>query len=156
LLNSGRGVRSRIRERRVEGIGSDGPSEKGGTVRVLLIDDHSDTLEIFNALLESWGHEVRTIQQPTLAHSAALEFLPDLVLLDLGMPGLDGREVARLFREDPRFEGLFLVAVTGRTLEEVEAEGAVFDAHLMKPVDFHLLQGILEIPSGSGQGQTPD
>jgi two-component system, sensor histidine kinase len=73
-------------------------------MRILLVDDHRDTLEIFSTLLEMWGHEVRPVQRPALALSTALEFLPDVVFLDLGMPEMDGSEVARLLRQHPRLE----------------------------------------------------
>ena len=113
-------------------------------MRILLVDDHRDTLEIFSTLLEVWGHEVRPVEQPALALSAALEFLPDVAFLDLGMPGMDGNEVARLLRQHPNLDGLYLVAVTGHGIEEVEAGGAGFDAHLMKPVDPRELRGFIQ------------
>lgn len=124
-------------------------------MRILLVDDHRDTLEIFSALLEMWGHEVRPVQRPALALSTALEFLPDVVFLDLGMPEMDGSEVARLLRQHPRLEGLHLVAVTGHGIEEVQARGARFDAHLMKPVDPRELRGFIQRLAETRSSETP-
>jgi CheY-like chemotaxis protein len=119
-------------------------------LRILLVDDHEDTLELFSTLLEGWGHEVRAVQQSALALSTALELLPDVVFLDLGMPGLDGYDVARLLRQEPRLEEVFLVAVTGHGPEEVQARASSFDDHLMKPVDPQQLQVFLEQLSHRG------
>jgi CheY-like chemotaxis protein len=114
-------------------------------MRVLLVDDHLDTLQIFSLLLERWGHEVRTLQQPALALTTALEFLPDVAFLDLGMPEMDGYEVARLMRQNPRLKRVFLVAVTGHSEHEERAREAGLDAHLMKPVEPRKLQSFVEV-----------
>jgi len=115
-------------------------------MRVLIVDDHLDTLDMFSTLLELWGHEVRAIQQPALALATALELLPDVVFLDLEMPGIDGCEIARTMRGDQQLEGTFLVAVTGHGLEEDRARthAAGFDGHLLKPVDTQQLKPFLQ------------
>jgi CheY-like chemotaxis protein len=115
-------------------------------MRVLVVDDDLDTLDLFATLLGLWGHEVRVLENPTRALSAALEFLPDLVFLDLGMPEVDGWQVAKQMRQHKVLESTFLVAVTGYGREEDRAKShaAGFDVHLLKPVDTADLQLLLK------------
>jgi CheY-like chemotaxis protein len=115
-------------------------------MRVLIVDDHLDTLDMFSTLLGLWGHEVRAIQQPALALAEALKFLPDVVFLDLEMPEIDGYEVARAMRGRHRLDGTFLMAVTGHGLEEDRARthAAGFDGHLLKPVVAQQLKQFLQ------------
>jgi CheY-like chemotaxis protein len=125
-------------------------------MRVLLMDDHLDTLEIYSVLFQGWGHEVRALQQPSLVLSTALEFLPDVAFLDLGMPEIDGFEVARMMRQHPRLERVFLVAMTGHSNQEDRAKEAGIEAYLMKPVDIAKLQSFVEELSGSiSRGDSP-
>lgn len=115
-------------------------------MRVLIVDDDVDTLELFLTLLKMWGHEVQALDDPTLALPLALKFLPEVVLLDLGMPQIDGFEVASRMRQHKPLDGTFLVAVTGFGREEDQAKARVagFDAHLLKPVDLASLQLLLK------------
>ena len=108
--------------------------EHGG--RVLVVDDNVDSAEILATLLRKSGHEVRTDYSGPTALEAAEVFLPDVVLLDIGLPGLDGYKVARRLRQYPRLEGVRLIAMTGYGQESdlQLAREAGFDEHLVKPV----------------------
>lgn len=114
-------------------------------MRVLVVDDHLDTLEVFSTVLSTWGHEVRVLHDSLLALPMALEFLPEVVFLDIGMPAMDGCEVARRIRQHKVLDGAFLVAVTGYGREEDRARthAAGFDVHLLKPVDLDHLKLLL-------------
>jgi CheY-like chemotaxis protein len=96
-------------------------------------------------LLESYGYQVRTAHDGPSALEIALEYRPDVVLLDIGLPEMDGYEVAKRMRQDPALQKAVLVAVTGYGLESdrLRSQEAGFDHHLVKPVDFDKLLGLL-------------
>ena len=105
--------------------------------RVLVVEDNVDSAEILATFLRRSGHEVRTAYDGPGALEAVAAYLPDVVLLDIGLPGLDGFEVARRLRLDPRLERVRLVAMTGYGQEsdlKLAAE-AGFNEHLVKPVN---------------------
>jgi CheY-like chemotaxis protein len=104
---------------------------------VLVIEDNLDSAEAMAMLLELWGHEVRISQDGKSALAIAEELRPDIVLLDIGLPGINGYEVARQLRETASLEGATLVAVTGYGQAEDlrRSAEAGFHAHLTKPVD---------------------
>jgi signal transduction histidine kinase len=110
-------------------------------LHVLVVDDNRDTAESLALLLRLWGHEVRTAHDGVSGLKAARSYRPQIVLLDIGLPGLDGYEVARQLRGEFG-RGMRLVAITGYGLEEDrrKAEQAGFDAHLVKPADLAVLQ----------------
>jgi CheY-like chemotaxis protein len=112
--------------------------------RILVADDHRDTAETLAALLDDLGHEVRFVTDPRNVVTFTRELRPEIVLLDLAMPGLDGYECARLIRAELGAE-VYLVAVTGDDRDEarIHSRQAGFDAHLLKPVDMALLLSIL-------------
>jgi signal transduction histidine kinase len=103
--------------------------------RVLIVDDNVDAVEMMAALLEIHGHVVRVAHDAESALAAARDFHPDAAVLDIGLPGTDGYELARLFRRDDRMRNLRLVALTGWGQEEdrTHAREAGFDVHLTKP-----------------------
>ena len=105
--------------------------------RVLVVDDNTDSAEMMGALLEMHGHDVRIAHDGRSALRAAEDFLPDAALLDIGLPDLDGYELARRLREDPRTRRVRLIAVTGwgQDGDRARAQDAGFDAHLTKPAD---------------------
>lgn len=115
-------------------------------MRVLVVDDNQDTLDLFFTWLKLWGHEVRVLAEPVLALPAALEFLPDIVFLDIVMPEMDGCEVAVLMRQHKVLDSSFLVAVTGhgRKEDHERTHAAGFDVHLLKPVEVRDLQLLLK------------
>jgi signal transduction histidine kinase len=111
--------------------------------RVLVVDDNEDAAQSIAILLGLWGYEATTAYDGNAALAAAADFDPDLVLLDLGLPGLDGCEVARRLRAGG-WRGL-LVALTGygRDEDRARAREAGFDRHLLKPVDPDALRRLL-------------
>ena len=115
-------------------------------MRVLVVDNDQDTLDLFSSLLELWGHEVRVVSEPALALHAALEFLPDIVFIDFSMPEIDGCQVAGLMRKHKALDRTFLVAVTGhgRRADHERTHAAGFDVHLLKPVEIRDLQLLLK------------
>lgn len=113
--------------------------------RVLLVDDNADSTEPLSLLLQSRGHDTRIAIQGEEAITIADTFQPTCVLLDLGLPGIDGYEVARRLRERPYGRELILVALTGWAGKEVRSKAAAagFDYHLVKPVDLGELEHIV-------------
>ncbi|HKO21800.1 MAG TPA: response regulator [Candidatus Eisenbacteria bacterium] len=111
------------------------------TRRVLVVDDNVDSAESLAMLLRLGGHEIETAYDGFQAVAAAERFLPDLILLDIGLPGMDGYEVAARLREGSAGRELVLIAVTGWGQEEDRRRSreAGFDAHLTKPVDMAAL-----------------
>jgi PAS domain S-box-containing protein len=104
--------------------------------RVLVVDDNVDAAESMATLLRLWGHQVRLAHNGPEALQAAGQCQPEVVVLDIGLPGMNGYEVARFLRQDPRFGQPLLVAVTGYGEEEDQRRSteAGFDRHLVKPV----------------------
>jgi PAS domain S-box-containing protein len=122
---------------------SAGPAAR--SLRVLLVDDVPDTRIVFGRLLEILGHQVRTAGDGPSALEAALEFRPDVVLLDLGLPGMNGYEVTKRMRQQPALQNAVLAAVTGygQQIDRQRTEEAGFDHHLVKPIDVDALQQLL-------------
>ncbi len=105
--------------------------------RILLVDDNTDSAESLGELLALSGHEVRTAADGPAALRVYDEFLPDVVLCDLGLPGMSGYEVGRTLRTRPGGRALFLAALTGysEASDRSRTAQAGFDLHLVKPVD---------------------
>jgi PAS domain S-box-containing protein len=118
--------------------------------RVLVVDDNVDAATTLELLLKSLGHETHAVHDGVEALQAALEFQPDVVLLDIGMPGLDGYEVARRLRALKPERPLRIVAITGwgQEADRLRSREAGFDLHLVKPVDPHLLTRVLANNNG--------
>jgi CheY-like chemotaxis protein len=114
--------------------------------RVLLVDDDADSTEPLALLLQSKGHDTRIATSGADAIAVAQSFDPHVVLLDLGLPAMDGYEVARRLRQEPRGGDVVLVALTGWSGREVRqrAADAGFDYHLVKPVNWEELGRIVE------------
>ncbi|HYV39281.1 MAG TPA: ATP-binding protein [Gemmataceae bacterium] len=113
--------------------------------RVLVVDDLRDAAETLAMLLRLLGHDVRTANDGKSAIEIASVFTPQLVLLDIGLPGMDGLEVAQCMRREPGLRDIILVALTGYGDEEVRrrTQAAGFNAHLIKPVDLQELHTLL-------------
>jgi signal transduction histidine kinase/DNA-binding response OmpR family regulator len=116
--------------------------------KVLVVDDNIDAAESLALLLEAAGHQVRACNDGPSALEMADQFRPDAVLLDIGLPGMDGYEVARRMRGRPATSGALLVALTGYGQEEDQrrAREAGFDHHLIKPADLDALTALLAAP----------
>lgn len=106
-------------------------------LRVLVIEDNADAADSLVELVRMYGHEVDVAVDGPRAIAKAREHLPDLVLCDIGLPWLNGYQVAQLFRSDPKLRNIRLVAVTGYTdPEDVQrAKEAGFVGHIPKPPD---------------------
>ena len=114
------------------------PSEpaRPGVLRILVVEDNADAADTLRDLLELFGHEVEVAYSGSQGLEAAHQFRPEVVLCDIGLPGMDGYAVARRLREDPETASSRLVALTGYGRDEDRqlAEEAGFDLHLVKPV----------------------
>lgn len=117
----------------------------GPSLRVLVVDDNVDTAQSVGMLLRATGHDVREAHDGPPALEAALEYKPDVVLLDIGLPGMNGYEVAKRLRQQPGLGNVVLVAMTGYGQESDRRHSleAGFDHHLVKPGDFAKVQSIL-------------
>jgi CheY-like chemotaxis protein len=123
------------------------PPKRGDTPRrILIVDDNTDSTHSMEALQVRHGHEVRTAASGPEALAIAAEFLPQVVLLDIRLPGMDGFEVARQLRSMLALRHVFLIAMTGYASPEDRqlAHEAGFDEHLIKPVDLKVLRAWLE------------
>ncbi len=114
-------------------------------LRILVVDDNEDSAESMSMLLQCEGHDIDTAYSGETALRLARELRPDVVLLDIGMPGMLGYEVARRLRALEQAAPALLIAVTGygRESDIAMARDAGFDHHLVKPVDFDKLRGLL-------------
>jgi signal transduction histidine kinase len=119
--------------------------------RILVVDDNEDNAVSLAILLRRLGNQVRTAYDGQAAVEAAHSFGADVVLLDIGLPVMDGYSAARAIRAQPWGKAITLVAVTGWGQEHDRqlSQEAGFDAHLVKPVDHEALQKLLVAPAGS-------
>jgi CheY-like chemotaxis protein len=115
-------------------------------LRMLIVDDNRDSADSMALLQELSGHQARVANNGPDALVVACEFRPEVVLLDIGLPGMDGYEVARQLRQMPELAGAFLVALTGygSVADREKAHEAGFDEHLVKPADLNQLRRWLE------------
>jgi CheY-like chemotaxis protein len=122
--------------------------------RVLVVDDDEDTARSFFELLRVMGHDCQFKTDPKEVMDTARAFRPDLVLLDIGMPDLDGHRVAGLLRREFGAE-LRIVAITayGRDEDRQRTRKAGFDAHVTKPIDIPILESILSTLKGSSSAR---
>jgi len=114
-----------------------------GTLRVLVVDDNHDGADTLAALLKYAGHCVDVAYDGQQALHLAQSVHPDVALIDLGMPRIDGCEVARRLRREPWSEGLYLIATTGwgQAEDKQRTQASGFDRHLVKPIDpLHIVQ----------------
>jgi PAS domain S-box-containing protein len=114
-------------------------------LRVLIVDDNLHAAESLAVLLRHWGHHVALAHDGPEAIRAAHEHRPSVLLLDIGLPRMDGYRVARRLREHPAFQGLVIIALTGYGQDEDRrrSRDAGFDHHLVKPVDLKFLRTLL-------------
>lgn len=112
------------------------PERAPTTMRVLIVDDNADAAETFSTMLEVLGHTTQVANSGSEALACVAEFHPDVIFLDIGMPGMDGYEVARQLKKTAALEATFLIALTGWGTEKDRARSrqAGFDHHLTKPV----------------------
>ena len=147
----GRGARFTLRLPRAKAPDVLSPDEapidaEPGRRRILVVDDNVDAADTTRMMLELLGADVRAVHDGPSALAAFDAWQPNVVLLDIGMPGMDGYAVARALRAKPRGDEALVVAVSGWGQErDRERTGeAGFDHHLVKPVDFHTLGQLLD------------
>jgi CheY-like chemotaxis protein len=123
----------------------DGHLRDGGPKRVLVVEDQTDAGNLLGKVLQGWGHQVRIVHDGHAALEAAEHFRPDVVLLDIGLPGMDGYQVAERLRARPNLQRTVLIAITGYGQEEDRdrSQQAGFHRHLVKPVDPPFLEELL-------------
>lgn len=124
-----------------------GPAPVAATIRhrILVVDDNQDAADSLALLLSFLGFEVRVVHGGAEALQACEIWHPTVILLDLGMPGMDGFEVARRLRTNPAWQDTKIVALTGWGQEQDRrsTEAAGFDHHLIKPVDINVLEALM-------------
>jgi CheY-like chemotaxis protein len=121
------------------------PAVNGGS-RVLVVDDNRDSAESLAMLLQLNGYEVRMAHDGLEAVAAAASFHPEIILMDIGMPGLNGYDTATRIRQQPRGSDILLIALTGwgQAEDRRRTREAGFNAHLLKPVEEETLMRVLE------------
>jgi len=117
----------------------------GPQLKILVVDDNVDVAETVGWLLNEMGHVCRLVHDGRLAREAAHEFEPDAVLLDIGMPMMDGYAVCRAFRQDTALQKLPIIAQTGwgQDNDRAETAKAGFDYHIVKPIGYRDLEQVL-------------
>ncbi|OGB23608.1 MAG: hybrid sensor histidine kinase/response regulator [Burkholderiales bacterium RIFCSPLOWO2_02_FULL_57_36] len=115
-------------------------------LKILIVDDNVDSVNITSMLFDSLGHETLIAQDAISAMAQAKQFRPDVIVLDIGLPGVDGYELARMIREQPDIGRATLIAVTGYGTDEDKRKAleAGFDHHLVKPANLQNLLGIIK------------
>jgi CheY-like chemotaxis protein len=121
------------------------PDHEAPHRRVLVVDDNKDSAETLAVLLRMWEHQVQTAADGPGALAAAKTFQPELVFLDIGLPGMSGYEVAKQFRDHAELRHAVLVAMTGYGQDDArhQAQQAGFDHYLVKPVAPEILEEFL-------------
>jgi PAS domain S-box-containing protein len=130
---------------RADVIGKSPQSKPSNGLRILVVEDNRDAAESLRLLLEAYGYEVQVAYTGTDGVSTAQSYRPDVILCDIGLPGLDGYGVAAALRQNPSTASTRLIALTGYGQEEDrrKAREAGFDEHLTKPADPVTLESVL-------------
>ena len=135
----------------VDAGGAGAPPLRPDLRRVLVVDDNADAAELLSTMLEFLGHKTRVAHDGPTALKLAESFVPDFAVLDIGLPVMDGYELAQRLRRLPLLKSLRLVALTGygQQTDRQRSAAAGFDAHLVKPIQIALLEALLsgaEVP----------
>jgi len=144
----GRGATFRLRLPAVETVEEDQPAavaEPARCQRILIVDDWVDSAESLALLLRLQGHDATTVNSGEEALSALQQHDFDVVLLDIGLPRMDGYEVARRIRAVPRTLKLIAMTGYGQPQDRQRATASGFDAHLVKPIDMAMLENLLRV-----------
>jgi CheY-like chemotaxis protein len=125
---------------------SRGQPRRRSKLGILVVDDNKDAVEMLTLLLETMGHAVHAAFDGRQAITAAAEHSPDLILLDIGLPELDGYEACRRIRAQGADRPPIIVAVTGWGLDQDKqrARDAGFDRHVTKPIDVAALRSLID------------
>ena len=127
---------------RLEAVPSTSPRAR----RVLLVDDNRDSRESLAQLLRLWGYEAETAADGPAALVSARSLRPDAIVMDIGLPGMDGYELARRLRQMRELDDTLLIALTGHGDDEARrrSEAAGIDHHAVKPAQLMELRELLE------------
>jgi CheY-like chemotaxis protein len=125
--------------------------------RILVVDDNRDAANALARLISSFGHEAKAVYDGLQAVDEAATFLPDMALIDIQMPGLDGYEVVKRIRQQQESKHIILVAVTGLAAEEDKRQAyeCGFDLHVAKPMGVDKLKELLALLDLSSGGDRP-
>ncbi|MFC0399598.1 response regulator [Paraburkholderia rhizosphaerae] len=125
--------------------------------RVMIVDDSVDGAESMSVLLDMLGHQVCVMYDGASALAAAPEFKPEVVILDIGLPDLDGYQVARALRAQPATAGALLIALTGygQESDRQRTRAAGFDHHLVKPASLEDIERVIAADGANGQPRNP-
>jgi PAS domain S-box-containing protein len=117
----------------------------GSALRVLVVDDNVPSADTMAMLMKELGHDVRTAYDGPKSLETAIAYRPDVVLLDIGLPGMNGYDVAKRLRQEPDLQDIVLIAVTGygQASDRQHSQAAGFDHHLVKPADITQVEQIL-------------
>jgi CheY-like chemotaxis protein len=128
-----------------ESVSADTGDSIARGARILLVDDNIDATDTFATVLGLLGHKVQTAYSGEAALVRAREFQPGIVLLDIGLPEMDGYEVARRLRQQAQTKDAWLIAMTGygQDTDRSRSQEAGFDYHLVKPVDAEELEQLI-------------
>jgi CheY-like chemotaxis protein len=120
--------------------------------RILIVDDDLDMARLLCQVLQSWGYEVETAEEGRSAIEAVFAFGPQIILLDIDLPWIDGYEIAKLLRSDNAFNTIKLIALTGHGghAGKVRALKSGFDRHITKPID---IEGLKKMLAGEFSGK---
>jgi signal transduction histidine kinase len=124
------------------------PPSRSQRRRILIVDDNLAMAHSLSEIVDMWGHECRIVHSGPTAMREAMAYFPDVVLLDIGLPGMDGFAVAPALRQLPGLARLEIIAMSGygQTQDLIRAEAAGIDRYLVKPIDLVLLQTLLDHP----------
>lgn len=113
---------------------------------ILIVDDHPGNLKLLSFLLSEQGYEIRHAESAEAALEVMAQFTPDLILMDVQLPGMDGLELTRRLREEPAHKSTIIVAVTASAMkgDEERAVRAGCDGYVTKPIDTRTLPRVIE------------
>ena len=128
------------------------PAPPAAGKRILVVDDNADAADMLAMLLDASGHTALVEYGAEAGLARALRDRPAICVLDIGLPDMDGRELARRLRQAPELEGMLLIAATGYGSEhdKIDALTAGFDHHLVKPLDLAALLALFERTAAVG------
>jgi CheY-like chemotaxis protein len=128
-------------------------SAAAGARRILIVDDNTDAADSLGEALVDLGYAVEVVYDGAMALAKLESFTPDVALLDLGLPGMDGCALARLIRARERLAGCRLYAITGRAepSDRARVREAGFDGHLVKPLDLGVVERVVAAPGAAGR-----
>lgn len=129
-------------------LGAEGPGRvpaaAAAPARVLVVDDNEDAAELLAAAVEAMGHETRIAHDGATALDLAASFQPQVAVLDIGLPGMDGHELARRLRARGSLPRLIALTGYGQERDKQESSSAGFELHIVKPVDLQHLSASIE------------